>query len=182
MENLEFASLERDLGVCNFFAGCGSIHRAATKQNLASAEYDIERQPGVTDAATNQSEDFNCKVGFENAIRLIMRLEEDGLAFLAPRCGSWMYLDVSNTKRAKKNQFWVDTNNRSVQSSNDRVMGCIVLIQLAEARKLCLTVENLRDALEELGYGFVAGKAEGENEAMEEVPRCWPGRVDSSIG
>ena len=96
-----------------------------------------------------------------------MRLEEDGLAFLAPRCGSWMYLDVSNTKRGKKNQFWGDTNNRSVQSSNNMVMGCIVLIQLAEARKLCLAFENpvksymwhwppLRDALKELGYGFVA--------------------------
>ena len=52
LENLEFASLERDLRVCEIFAGCGSIHRAATKQNLASAEYDIERQPGVTGTAT----------------------------------------------------------------------------------------------------------------------------------
>ena len=56
VENPEFAPLNRDLQVCEIFSGVGSIHRAATKHHLFSAEYDIERQPGVTDTGSAQSE------------------------------------------------------------------------------------------------------------------------------
>ena len=81
--------------MCELVAGRGSIHQAATKQNLANPKYNIE---------------------------LLTRLEEDGM-----------------------------------------VMGCIVLIPLAEARKLCLGFENPVKSyvwhwpvLKELGYDFVA--------------------------
>ncbi|CAL1141078.1 unnamed protein product [Cladocopium goreaui] len=136
----KFQSLERDLDVVELFAGVASIHGAAQGAGVASAAYDIIRDPGRSDSQGEDSEDFSCKQGFINAIKLVMRLRPKGLCFLAPRCGPWMWLNVVKTRRCLQNQYWGDRVYN--QEANESAIGCIILMELAEAREVEPVMEN----------------------------------------
>ena len=136
----QFQTLDRDLDVIEIFAGVASIHRAAEKAGFASAAFDILRVPGQSDCTGEESEDFSCKQGFVNAIKLVMRLKQNGLCFLAPRCGPWMWLNVVKTKRKKANKYFGDPSY--CKEANEMAIGAIILMQVAEKREAETGLEN----------------------------------------
>ena len=138
--NPQFQNLDRDLDVIEIFAGVASVHRAAEKAGCASAAFDILRVPGKSDCTGEESEDFSCKQGFVNAIKLVMRLKQNGLCFLAPRCGPWMWLNVVKTKRKKANKYFGDPSY--CQEANETAIGAIILMQVAEKREAEIALEN----------------------------------------
>eukprot|EP00438_Fugacium_kawagutii_P023950 Skav213220 [mRNA] locus=scaffold369:39750:40871:+ [translate_table: standard] len=138
LANLAFTSLPRNIKVAEIFSGVGSIYKAAKKKKLEAVEYDNKR-PGAISA---DAEDFLSEEGFINAIKILMQVEEGGVYFLAPWCGPWMFLNKSNTKRTKSNNYWGDEANSSVQQSNNMMTGVVILMQAAAARKVLPGMEN----------------------------------------
>ena len=136
----QFQTLDCDLDIIEIFAGVASIHRAAEKAGCASAAFDILRVPGQSDCTGEESEDFSCKQGFVNAIKLVMRLKQNGLCFLAPRCGPWMWLNVVKTKRKKANKYFGDPSY--CKEANGMAIGAIILMQVAEKREAEIALEN----------------------------------------
>ena len=135
--------VDRDLDCCEFFSGVGSIHRAAEARNFKASKYDKYRSPGVTDLdGSSQSEDFCSINGFVTAIILLMRIVPGGLATLAPKCASWMFLNVVNTCRKKENGYDGDFANSSVKEGNAMMLGCLILLELAVLRGIFVVLEN----------------------------------------
>ena len=135
--------VERDLDCCEFFSGVGSIWKAADARNFRAAKYDKFRNPGVTDLeGSSQSEDICTEAGFITAVLLMMRIVPGGLATLAPKCASWMFLNVVNTCRKKENGYFGDDSNQSVWEGNKMMVGCMLLLELAILRGLFVLLEN----------------------------------------
>lgn len=133
-----FTSLPRNIKVAEIFSGVGSIYKAAKKKNLEAVEYDNKR-PGAISA---DAEDFLSEEGFTNAIKILMQVEEGGVYFLAPWCGPWMFLNKSNTKRKKSNNYYGDETYPSVKQSNNMMTGVVILMLVADARKVLPGMEN----------------------------------------
>lgn len=135
--------VERDLDCCEFFSGVGSVYKAAEARNLKASKYDKFRSPGLTDLdGSSSSEDICTKTGFIAAIVRLMRIVPGGLATLAPKCASWMFLNVVNTGRKKENGYQGDISNHSVCEGNQMMIACLILMELAVLRGLWVVLEN----------------------------------------
>ena len=138
-----FADTVCDLDLVEIFSGKESIATAAKQKGLASAGFDKARVLGVTDAAFGAcSEDICSKAGFQHAVRLVGRLRKGGLLWMAPQCSSWVFYNVSRTKRSRANGFMGDQTYAAVQSGNTIAQACVFLLKLASARGVDFAVEN----------------------------------------
>ena len=100
----EFHHVPRTLDVLELWSGVGSIARAAEAAGFASQAMDKMRIPGTTDSSTSAfSEDFECLHGFRNGLKAIMSLRERGLAWMAPECRSFVFMNSVRCKRSKSN-------------------------------------------------------------------------------
>ena len=137
----------RDLDLLEIFAGVGSITAAATNSGLNAKGFDKARVPGVTDSSIGAlSEDIVTKSGFQQAVRLVGRLRAGGMLWLAPKCSSWVFYNVSRTKRGRQNQFRGDPSYGPVQEGNATAEACVFLIKLAKARGVDFAVENPKNS------------------------------------
>ena len=98
-----FADVPRDLEVVELWAGVASVAGAAVAGGVPAASFDVRRQPGVTDAPGPESEDIITEPGFRNALRLVGRLRNRGLLWMAPVCSSWGFANSANTGRRQGN-------------------------------------------------------------------------------
>lgn len=100
----EFHSVPRTLDVLELWSGVGSIAKAAEAAGYASQAMDKLRVPGTTDSSTSAfSEDFECLHGFKNGLKAIMSLRERGLAWMAPECRSFIFMNSVRCRRSKAN-------------------------------------------------------------------------------
>ena len=133
----------RDLDVVEIFAGVASIAGAAKEAGYRAMAFDKSRVPGLTDSLSSEvSEDVSCEHGFLHAVSLVMRLRVGGLLWIAPVCSSWVWLNVSMTKRSADNCYKGDTKYKPVQEGNHIAILCAFLLELAFARKLQAVLEN----------------------------------------
>jgi len=136
-------SITRDLDVTEVFAGAGRITQEARRLGLRAQAYDKARIPGVTDSGSDAlTEDIVTKSGFERAVQLVLRLRVGGLLWLAPLCSSWVFYNVSRTKRCKSNEYRGDLTYEPVRVGNSMAEACVFLIRLARARGVQFAVEN----------------------------------------
>ena len=88
------------------------------------------------------SEDMTTKDGFFRAVRLVMRLREGGLLWLAPVCSSWVGLNISRTKRSSANQFRGNPSYAPVALGNIMALACAILMEVAHRRGVQVVIEN----------------------------------------
>jgi hypothetical protein len=69
-------------------------------------------------------------------------LRVGGLLWLAPLCSSWVFYNVSRTKRCKANEYKGDMSYPPVQDGNLMAEACVFLVKLAKARGLHFAIEN----------------------------------------
>ena len=133
----------RDLDVVELFAGVAAITRAARNAGYQAEAYDKNRVLGQTDDDTDSKcEDITTEKGFLRAVSLVMRIKMAGLLFMAPVCGSWVYLNISRTKRALENQWYGDVMYEPVRQGNAMAMACAFLAELAKKRRVQVVAEN----------------------------------------
>jgi hypothetical protein len=112
---------------------------------LQAAGYDINRIPGTTDVPKSKtSENIISQEGFENAVALVMRCS--GLLWMAPVCSSWIFCNMSNTKRSKNN-VQGDVSYGPVRDGNLMADVAGFLMCLAWRRGLSAVIENPASSL-----------------------------------
>jgi hypothetical protein len=137
--------LPRDLHVVELWCGVMSIVLAAREKGLKAEGYDINRIPGTTDVPKSKmSENIISQEGFENAVTLVMRCM--GLLWMAPVCSSWIFCNMSNTKRNTGNVFG-DTTYGPVRDGNLMANVAGFLLHLAWRRGLTAVIENPASSL-----------------------------------
>ena len=100
-----FASSPRDLDIVELFSGVGSIAQAAQRLGFAAQAFDKGRCPPNSNSPLSPAcEDLTVPAGFFNAAALVVRLRVGGLLWMAPVCASWVFYNVSRTKRSASNQ------------------------------------------------------------------------------
>lgn len=103
-----FAHVARDLQAAEVFSGVGEVWGNAAKRRLPAAGFDKDRLPGVSDdPASRFCEDLCTATGLTNAMKLVARLVEGGLLWLAPLCASFIWLNLANTKRCAENWYFL---------------------------------------------------------------------------
>lgn len=137
-------ALGRDLDVVELFSGAGHITSAAQHRGFAAQGFDKARIPGSTDTGMALSEDIITRSGFMRAVHLVWRLRVGGLLWLAPLCSSWVFYNVSRTKRCKANGYMGDAAYAPVRDGNLMAEACIFLIKLAVSRGVQFAIENPR--------------------------------------
>ena len=88
------------------------------------------------------SENLVTRAGFNQAVKLVGRLRNGGLLWLAPECSTWVFYNVSRTKRCKNNHYEGDLDYPPVQGGNAMAEACVFLIKIARARGVNFAVEN----------------------------------------
>ena len=134
----QFGSCPRDLDALELFSGVESLVYAGSSLGLACKPFDKFRLPGKTDT----TEDLTTETGFLNAARLVCHLRVGGLLWMAPVCSSWVFWNISRTKRSKANNFTGDTTYEPVRLGNTMAQVCAFLIELAAVRCAQVAVEN----------------------------------------
>jgi hypothetical protein len=103
-----FAHVARDLQAAEVFSGVGEVWGNAAKRQLPAAGFDKDRLPGESDdPASRLCEDLCTATGFNNAMKLVARLVEGGLLWLAPLCASFVWLNLIKTKRCAENGYFL---------------------------------------------------------------------------
>ena len=86
--------------VVELWSGVEAIVCAAIAAGLAAQGFDKHRIEGVTDTADpGTTESILLEAGFHKALELVLRVRDGGLAWMAPVCSSWIFLNLVNTKR-----------------------------------------------------------------------------------
>ena len=139
----DFVSRPRDLHVVEIFAGVGSVVLAARQAGLQAVAFDKSRVLGRTDDPEGPTcEDLTTRRGFLNAVGLVIRLRVGGLLWLAPACASWVWLNLSNTRRSVANDYYGDMRYPPVADGNLLAEISAFLIELAARRLVAASVEN----------------------------------------
>ena len=126
-----FLSAPRYRDVAEVFSGVGAIMDAAVDQGFQAAAFDKCRVPGQTDGPGPLSEDLCTENGFQSAVALVATLRKGGLLWLAPVCGSWIWLNLVRTQRRLDNQYWGDLTYNPVLIGNHLATVTIFLMRFA---------------------------------------------------
>ena len=129
----DWVGVQRDLDVVEMFAGVASVTKAARGLGLTAEPYDILRSP---------QEDITTAGGFRTAVKLAMRLKAKGLLTLAPVCSSFGYACSHQTGRKKINAFVGNAACQCVASGNLMANAAMLLLCLALARGVEVSLEN----------------------------------------
>lgn len=100
---LSMMPVNRDLSCVELWAGVASIAKAASVQGMESVAMDLHRVPGQTDVSGPRCENILLKDGFRHALSAVLRLRPKGLLWMAPVCGSFVFMNSSNCQRTKEN-------------------------------------------------------------------------------
>jgi len=136
----------RDVDVVELWSGVGSVVKAAQEKGYQALPFDIGRCPGVTDVDGPFTEDIMTLRGFEKALGYVTRLRRSGLLFMAPVCSSFVFCNVSNTKRSLNNLLG-DESNQSVRKGNMMANIASFLLCVALAREVHVVIENPQSSM-----------------------------------
>jgi hypothetical protein len=122
----------RDLDVVEVWSGCASIVHAARCKGMKAEPFDLVNGPG---------QDILTKDGFRAAVRLAMRIRPGGLLAMGPVCSSFVFANMSNTKR-KRDQLEGDVSYPPVRDGNTMALMAAFLFQAAMSRDVRTSIEN----------------------------------------
>ena len=128
-----FEPSQRDLDAVEMWAGCKAVARAV------AAKGEVAETVEIIDDADQQ--DLTTLGGFHYAVKLVMRVKLGGLLGMAPVCSSWVFANMSNTKRTKENPCG-DRSYPQVVSGNLQAKVATFCLLLAHARGLYAFMEN----------------------------------------
>lgn len=128
-----FEPSQRDLDAVEMWAGCKAVARAV------AAKGEVAETVEIIDDADQQ--DLTTQGGFHYAVKLVMRVKLGGLLGMAPVCSSWVFANMSNTKRTKENPCG-DRSYPQVVSGNLQAKVATFCLLLAHARGLYAFMEN----------------------------------------
>jgi hypothetical protein len=131
------APIVEDVDAVEFFAGQKSITNALRRQQFQTLPYDLEH-----DSAMN----WNTGLGFAMAIRFVLRLKRGSFCWLAPVCGSWVFISRSSTGRCKAYPMGRSTS-KSVKEGNKMVSRVAMLIYLLAAKRCWWIIEQPSSSL-----------------------------------
>jgi len=103
--------------------------------------FDIARSPGVSNVPGQGCEDFTHIDGFQNALKLVMRLRPGGLLAMAPDCSSFGFGPSSLTLRTSMN-FAGDESHEFVRQGNLMAHTAAFFLCLAILREVEAFMEN----------------------------------------
>ena len=148
LQDVSLTACERDVDIAELFSGVGAIWQAGKTAGYNAVGFDKFRVPGVTDSLADPSlcEDMLSPAGFLNAVRLVLRLKERGLLWLAPMCNSFCFLAVSVTQRKPCNAFVGNTVLQCVSDGNLAAKAAAFLMTLAFVRGVDAVLENPHDS------------------------------------
>ncbi len=129
---------ERTLHCVEMWAGEGRVAVAAAEQGYSSDTVEIREDPA--------NQDLTTKAGFEYAVGLVLRLAKGGLLMMAPVCSSWVFANVSNTKRSKTNPSG-DLTYPPVLAGSVMAEVAVFCMLLANAREVLAMLENPASSL-----------------------------------
>lgn len=141
----EFDHIERDLDVAELWSGAGTIYHAAAREGLKACAFDIKRVPGITNCGGKLTENICTRQGFENALKLVMRLKPRGLLWMAPDCRSFGFANSAQCKR-KRGFPCGDESYPKVQEGNLMADIAVFLFALLANRAVCAAIENPRNS------------------------------------
>lgn len=124
--------LRRDLDVVEVWSGCASVVQAARRQGMRAEPFDLVNGPG---------QNILTKEGFSAALNLTMRIRPGGLLAMAPVCSSFVFANMSNTKR-KRGHLEGDTSYLPVSNGNAMALAAAFLFQVAMSRDVKTSLEN----------------------------------------
>ena len=132
-EALSWVGVERDLDVCELWAGVGSVVRAAAKRKLATVGLDI---------SSDNEEDFTCLAGFRKALHEVQRLRRGGLLIMGPPCSTFVWMSSSVCKRSEENDFDGEWENVKVHGGNFQLDIALWFFTYAYMRSVVPALEN----------------------------------------
>ncbi|CAE7206011.1 unnamed protein product [Symbiodinium sp. CCMP2592] len=132
---LEYDNIPRTADVFECWSGQGSIAKAAEDSNLVATVYDKYR-PGADPA-----EDLTFESGFRLALTRVMALKPGSLAWFAPPCGTFTWLDRHHSKRTKQNPLG-NEDYAPVRNANLQAMAMIFMVCLCLLRDVLPVVEQ----------------------------------------
>ena len=148
LQNIPLTTCERDLDVAELFCGVGAIWQAGQAAGYNAVGFDKSRVPGITDAIADAStcEDILSPAGFMNAVKLVIRLKQRGLLWLAPMCSSFCWLSLSVMKRRRNNNYMGDELVPAVVEGTLAAKASAFLMTLAYVRGVDSVLENPVDS------------------------------------
>ena len=132
-EALSWGGVERDLDVCELWAGVGSVVRAAARRKLTAVGLDI---------VSDKGEDFTCLAGFRKALHEVQRLRRGGLLVMGPPCSTFVWMSSSVCKRSEENGFDGEWNNVKVHEGNFQLDIALWFFTYARLRSVVPVLEN----------------------------------------
>jgi hypothetical protein len=130
---------ERDLDSVELFAGQMQITRHMIKSGWRSVSYDKAYHG-------DESEDLCTMLGFENALRLVLRLRPHGSLWAAPVCSTWGFIGRSGTGRSASNAMG-DNSVPRTRYANRMVVLTTMLMLLAYIRNAHVWIEQPSSSL-----------------------------------
>jgi hypothetical protein len=134
--------LDRDLDIVEMYSGVGSIHSAAVDRGLRSQAFDKHRVKDLTDRAGGYCEDVTSLDGFENAIRVVLRIRPGGMVTFALKCSSFISACASVHQRKGCNNWRGNEDKAIVQYGNSIANATAVLVVVAFLREVIPVLEN----------------------------------------
>jgi hypothetical protein len=132
------AGLDRDLNVVELWAGKKAVADGAGRRGFAVATAELHDDP--------IGQDLTTPLGFQFAVGLVMRLARNGLLVMAPTCSSFVFSNMSRTKRGQHN-YVGDETYPPVRWGNIQAQVAAFLLALAVERSIFTLLENPRSSM-----------------------------------
>jgi len=109
-----------DLNVVEYFSGVQSVTNGCAQQGPQAVPYDVNLDTRL---------DMTSSVGFLHAVELALRIRPAGMAFFAPPCSSFVWVNRYTSGRSSSSPEG-HRDRPHVQSANLIVVRCCILIMI----------------------------------------------------
>ena len=130
---LQWDDVDRDLDLCELWAGVGSVSKAAARRKLKTSCLDILLLPG---------DDVTTLTGFRKTLAVVQRLRPGGLLMMGPPCSSFVWMNSSACKRNAVGDFKGDVSYERVHDGNVQAEVAVFMFVYALHRHVVPVLEN----------------------------------------
>ena len=130
---LQWDDVDRDLDLCELWAGVGSVSKAAARRKLKTNCLDILLLPG---------DDVTTLTGFRKTLAVVQRLRPGGLLMMGPPCSSFVWMNSSACKRNAVDDFKGDVSYERVHDGNVQAEVAVFMFLYALHRHVVPVLEN----------------------------------------
>ena len=135
---LQWGDVDRDLDLCELWAGVGSVSKAAARRKLKTNCLDILLLPG---------DDVTTLTGFRKTLAVVQRLRPGGLLMMGPPCSSFVWMNSSACKRNAVDDFKGDVSYERVHDGNVQAEVAVFMFVYALHRHVVPVLENPQQSM-----------------------------------